>query len=44
MQQGLCFILWLGELVPESNKLYQGRMNAIGNVLGVIIGMFSQLI
>lgn len=27
-----------GELIPESNKLYHGRMSAIGNMLGFIIG------
>lgn len=30
-----------GELTPESNKLYQGRMSAIGNILGFIIGVFA---
>ena len=27
-----------GELTPEYSKLYQGRMSAIGNILGFIIG------
>lgn len=30
-----------GELAPESNKLYQGRMSAIGNIIGFIIGVFA---
>ena len=30
-----------GELTPESNKLYQGRMSVIGNILGFIIGVFA---
>ena len=30
-----------GELIPESNKLYHGRMTAIGNIAGFIIGMFA---
>jgi ZIP family zinc transporter len=30
-----------GELIPESNKLYKGRMNAVGNMLGFIIGIFA---
>ena len=30
-----------GELIPESNKLYTGRMSAIGNMLGFIIGIFA---
>lgn len=29
-----------GELIPESNKLYHGRMTALGNILGFIIGIF----
>ena len=30
-----------GELTPESNKLYKGRMSAIGYMLGFIIGVFA---
>ena len=30
-----------GELVPESNKLCKGRLSAIGNMLGFIIGIFA---
>ena len=30
-----------GELIPESNKLYNGRMSAIGNMIGFIIGIFA---
>lgn len=30
-----------GELIPESNKLYNGKMAGIGNILGFIIGMFA---
>ncbi len=30
-----------GELTPESNKLYNGRVTAIGNILGFIIGVFA---
>ena len=29
-----------GELVPESNQLYKGRMSALGNMLGFLIGIF----
>lgn len=28
-----------GELVPESNKLYHGRMTALGNMIGILIGI-----
>lgn len=30
-----------GELVPEANKLYNGKISAIGNILGVILGIFA---
>lgn len=30
-----------GELIPESNQLYHGRMTAIGNMLGIILGIFA---
>lgn len=30
-----------GELIPESNKLYRGRMTAIGNVCGFLIGILA---
>ena len=30
-----------GELTLEANKLYNGRLSAIGNILGFIIGVFA---
>ena len=30
-----------GELIPESNKLYNGRMNAVGNIIGFLIGIVA---
>ena len=33
-----------GELIPESNKLYHGRIIAIGNILGLLIGIFAMSI
>lgn len=30
-----------GELIPESNRLYQGKMSAIGNMIGLLIGIFA---
>ena len=30
-----------GELIPESNKLYKGRIGAVGNMLGFIIGIIA---
>lgn len=28
-----------GELIPESNSLYQGKLPALGNILGFILGI-----
>ena len=33
-----------GELIPESNKLYKGRMSAVGNMLGFLLGLFAMMI
>jgi len=33
-----------GELTPECNKLYKGRMNAIGNVIGFILGLYTTIL
>lgn len=30
-----------GELIPESNKLYQGRLPVLGNIAGFLIGIFA---
>jgi ZIP family zinc transporter len=30
-----------GELIPESNKLYKGRLASIGNIMGFIIGIIA---
>ncbi len=30
-----------GELLPESNKLYSGRMSSLGNVMGFILGILA---
>lgn len=32
-----------GELLPESNSLYKGRLPALGNILGFILGILSML-
>ncbi len=33
-----------GELIPESNKLYHGRITAIGNIAGLLIGIIAMSI
>lgn len=30
-----------GELIPESNNLYKGKLPVLGNIIGFIIGMFA---
>lgn len=30
-----------GELVPESNRLYKGRMSVLGNILGFLLGILK---
>lgn len=30
-----------GELIPESNKLYKGRIASIGNILGFLLGILA---
>lgn len=30
-----------GELIPESNKIYKGRMGTIGNIAGFILGILA---
>ena len=33
-----------GELIPESNQLYHGRMTAVGNIVGFLIGLFTMML
>lgn len=33
-----------GELIPESNNLYKGRMNSIGNILGFVLGILATMV
>lgn len=30
-----------GELIPESNKIYKGRMGFVGNILGFLLGIIA---
>lgn len=32
-----------GELIPESNKLYHGRMTSIGNIIGLLLGILAMV-
>jgi len=33
-----------GELLPESSKLYKGRMSSVGNILGFLLGILTTTI
>ena len=33
-----------GELIPESNKLYQGKSTTYGNMAGFLVGLFAMLV
>lgn len=32
------------ELIPESKKRYSGRFSSVGNMLGIILGLFTQIL
>lgn len=32
-----------GELTPEANVLYRGKLTALGNILGILLGIFATL-
>lgn len=38
---GAMLYISVGELIPESHKIYKGRIAYIGNILGFIIGIIS---
>lgn len=33
-----------GELIPEANELYKGKISTLGNVIGFIIGLFATIL
>ena len=33
-----------GELIPEYNNLYRGRISALGNILGIVLGIITTII
>ncbi len=38
---GAMLYIVTGELTPEANNLYKGRMSAFGNILGFLIGIVA---
>ena len=38
---GAMLYIVTGELIPEANKLYKGRMSVIGNILVFLIGIIA---
>lgn len=41
---GAMIFIVSGELTPEANSLYKGRMSAIGSILGLLIGILAMSI
>ena len=39
-----CYTLFLGELIPEANNLYHGRITAVGNIIGFLLGLFAMML
>ena len=37
---GAMLYIVLGELIPEANKLYSGKIFSIGNIIGFLMGVF----
>ena len=38
---GAMLYIVTGELIPEANSLYHGKMTAIGNIIGFLLGLFA---
>ena len=38
---GAMLYIVTGELAPEANNLYKGRMSAVGNIIGFLIGIIA---
>lgn len=38
---GAMLYIVTGELTPEANNLYKGRMSALGNIIGFLIGIIA---
>lgn len=41
---GAMLYIVTGELIPEANNLYKGRMSALGNIFGFILGIIATAI
>ncbi len=41
LSAGAMLYVVTGELIPEANNLYNGRMSALANILGLIIGIVA---
>ncbi len=38
---GAMLYIVTGELIPEANDLYKGRMSALGNIIGFLLGIIA---
>ncbi len=41
---GAMLYIVLGELVPESKKIYMGRLSSLGNIIGIICGIIVTML
>ena len=41
LSAGAMLYVVTGELIPEANNLYKGRISALANILGIIIGIIA---
>ena len=40
---GAMLYIVCGDIIPESKRLYGGRISTIGNILGILVGIFISL-
>ena len=40
---GAMLYIVCGDMIPESQNLYRGRMSTIGNILGIILGIMISI-
>jgi ZIP family zinc transporter len=41
---GAMLYIIFGELIPESKKIYTGRLSSIGNIIGIICGIIVSIL
>jgi ZIP family zinc transporter len=41
---GAMLYVVFGELIPESKRIYLGRMSSVGNILGIVCGIIVTML